>query len=109
NLDIVRDWGWAPDYVEAMWKMLQQPVPDDYVIATGKSYSLEAFLDTAFEYAGLNWREHVIVDSSLLRPTDLRIGRANPNKAHRQVNWKATHDMHDVVRKMYDGCGKHVG
>jgi len=100
NLDISRDWGWAPEYVEAMWKMLQQDKPDDYVIATGKVNSLRDFCIAAFQELGLDWQEHVESDSSLLRPTDILIGFGNSEKAKRELNWQAKTDMHGVVKKM---------
>ncbi|MEX2150259.1 MAG: GDP-mannose 4,6-dehydratase [Steroidobacteraceae bacterium] len=100
NIRIVRDWGWAPDYVEAMWLMLQRPAPEDFVVATGESHSLEQFVDLAFREAGLQWRDHVEADSALHRPTDLEVGRADPRKAARVLGWTARHRMADVVRLM---------
>jgi GDPmannose 4,6-dehydratase len=100
NLDIQRDWGWAPEYVNAMYRMLQQDQPDDYVIATGESYKLEDFLAAAFAYLNLDWRDYVITDASLLRPTDIAIGRANPAKAQRQLNWRAQYRTPDVAQMM---------
>ncbi len=80
NIAIQRDWGWAPEYVEAMWRMLQGEQPDDFVIATGESRSLEEFVAAVFSEVGLNWRDHVVGDSSLLRPTDLDIGRQDARR-----------------------------
>jgi GDPmannose 4,6-dehydratase len=100
NLSIQRDWGWAPEYVDAMYKMLQQPLPDDYVIATGVSTSLEAFVAQAFAAVNLNWQDHVITDSNLLRPTDLTISRANPAKAKEKLGWVAQFHLSDIVQKM---------
>lgn len=100
NLFVQRDWGWAPEYVEAMWRMLQQESPDDYVIATGETYSLEDFVAEAFRLVGLDWRKHVESDSALLRPTDLKVGRANPAKARERLGWVAKSSMPDVVRQM---------
>jgi GDPmannose 4,6-dehydratase len=102
NLEIQRDWGWAPEYVEAMWMMLQQQKPDDYVIATGETRSLQDFVSAAFHSVGLDWREHTKFDSNLFRPTDLAIGRANPTKAKAQLGWVATKKMEDVVRAMIE-------
>ena len=102
RLDIARDWGWAPEYVEAMWLMLQQEKPQDYVIATGVTMSLEDFVRAAFEQAGLNWRGYVEQDPALFRPTDLAVGRADPTKAYRELGWKATTKGVDVVKKMYE-------
>ena len=102
RLDIARDWGWAPEYVEAMWLMLQQEKPQDYVIATGVTMSLEEFVQAAFAQAGLNWRDYVEQDPALFRPTDLAIGRGNPEKAHQDLGWKAATKGVDVVKKMYE-------
>ncbi len=102
NIAIRRDWGWAPEYVEAMWLMLQQEKSEDFVIATGESSSLEKFVDTAFSAVQLNWREHVELDSSLLRPTELSVGRGNPAKAQAKLGWKARFSMRDVVRMMVE-------
>lgn len=100
NISIRRDWGWAPEYIEAMWLMMQQDTPDDFVIATGESYSLEKFVDVAFSCVGLKWRDHVVIDETLLRPTDLMVGHGNPAKACKKLGWQARYKMHDVVRLM---------
>ncbi len=100
NISIQRDWGWAADYVEAMYLMLQQQQPDDYVIATGESYSLEDFIAAAFNCVGLDWREYVVSDASLFRPTDIAVGRANPAKAKEKLGWQAKHKLKDVVQMM---------
>ncbi len=101
RLDISRDWGWAPEYVEAMWLMLQQNSPQDFVIAAGNTISLQDFVDTAFKQANLNWKDHVIQDPNLFRPTDLAIGCANPSKAEKELGWKASTRGVDIVKKMY--------
>jgi GDPmannose 4,6-dehydratase len=100
NIDIQRDWGWAPEYVRAMYLMLQQEQPDDYVIATGESCKLEDFVAIAFAEVRLNWQDHVICDRSLLRPTDLAISRANPGKAQEKLGWQAQYKIADIVRMM---------
>jgi GDPmannose 4,6-dehydratase len=100
NIAIQRDWGWAPEYVEAMWLMLQQENPDDYVIATGESHSLEEFVDAAFAQVGLRWRDHVVIDPELLRPTDIAVSRGNPQKAASTLGWRARCRMPEVVRLM---------
>jgi GDPmannose 4,6-dehydratase len=100
NLSIQRDWGWAPEYVEAMWLMLQQPTADDYVIATGQTHSLETFVAEAFRLHGLDWREHVEISDEFLRPTDILAGRANPARAKARLGWEAKSYMPDVVRMM---------
>lgn len=102
RLDIARDWGWAPEYVEAMWLMLQQEDPHDFVIATGITISLEDFVQAAFAQAGLNWRDYVEQDPVLFRPTDLAVGRADPARAHQKLGWKAATKGIDVVKKMYE-------
>ena len=101
RLDIARDWGWAPEYVEAMWLMLQQDQPEDFVIATGTTITLEEFVKTAFEQANLNWKDFVVQDAALFRPTDLEIGRADPSKANQALSWKASTQGVEVVKKMY--------
>ncbi len=101
RLDIARDWGWAPEYVEAMWLMLQQDNPEDFVIATGITITLEEFVRVAFEQANLNWKDYVIQDPSLFRPTDLAIGRADPSKTQKALDWKATTIGVEVVKRMY--------
>ena len=100
NLDISRDWGWAPEYVEAMWLMLQSEISEDYVIATGESNSLIDFIKTTFEYLNLNYQDHVICDENLFRPSDFKIGRANPTKAEIKLGWKAKSKMKEVIEKM---------
>lgn len=102
NIDIVRDWGWAPEYVIAMHRMLQQPAPADYVIATGESHSLKDFVALAFSHAGLDWREHVDADATLLRPSDHQVARAHPRRAADELGWSARHRMPDVVRMMVE-------
>ncbi|MBE9175116.1 GDP-mannose 4,6-dehydratase [Synechocystis salina LEGE 06155] len=102
NMSIKRDWGWAPEYVEAMYLMLQQPEPDDYVIATGKSYSLEELVTVAFAYFDLNWQDYVISDQNFFRPTDLMVNRGNPQKAAEKLSWRAKFDMPYVVTKMIE-------
>lgn len=102
NLSIERDWGWAPEYVEAMWLMLQQREPSDFVIATGHSFTLRDFVKTAFEYIERNWEDFVDVDSSLLRPTDIIYSKVNPSKANHMLGWKAQRTMPDVVRAMVE-------
>jgi GDPmannose 4,6-dehydratase len=102
NLDISRDWGWAPEYVQAMWMMLQQATPDDYVIATGQTHKLEDFVATAFQQFGLDWHEHVDIDKDLFRPSDLKISRADPSKALAKMGWRAQTDVHGAIKMMVD-------
>lgn len=104
NLDIYRDWGWAPEYVQAMWLMLQQDSADDFVIATGKTVSLEYFVSRAFNHFGLDWNEHVIISSDLRRPTDFRIGRSDPSKANLVLGWSARTLVDEVVDLMCEAA-----
>ena len=100
NIEIERDWGWAPEYVDAMWRMLQQPRPEDFVIATGETHSLRDFVATAFAEVGLDWRAHVVSDPALFRPTDIASVCTNPGKADTVLGWQARYRMADVVRMM---------
>jgi GDPmannose 4,6-dehydratase len=103
RLDVSRDWGWAPEYVEALWLILQTPNPDDYVIATGQSHTLQQFTAAAFNAVGLDWRDHVDSDPSLFRVTDIQSSRGNPAKAADKLGWRARHMMPDVIRLMMEG------
>ena len=100
NIDIQRDWGWAPEYVEAMWKMLQLDHPQDFVIATGKTVSLEFFVEHAFRFFGLNYRDCLVVNSNFYRPTDIRVGSANPAKALEVLDWRAQIAVETVIENM---------
>jgi GDPmannose 4,6-dehydratase len=100
NLEVQRDWGWAPEYVEAMWMMLQQEKPETYVIATGQSHRLEEFVDAAFAEVGLQWRDHVDIDKRLYRPADITFANANPARANERLGWKAKAGMREVVAMM---------
>lgn len=100
NINIERDWGYAPDYVEAMYLMLQQDVPEDFVIATGKTISLSNFIAEAFQILGLNWQEHVVYDLALCRPTDISVSRANPQKAREKLGWIASTDIQETIKIM---------
>jgi GDPmannose 4,6-dehydratase len=101
-LSIARDWGWAPEYVEAMWLMLQQDVPDDFLIATGQTNTLESFVASSFECVGLNWQDHVDIDKSLFRPTEILWGGGNAEKAAVKLGWKARSLMRDIVKNMIE-------
>ncbi|GAB4026586.1 GDP-mannose 4,6-dehydratase [Spirosoma gilvum] len=100
NIDIARDWGWAPDYIEAMWLMLQQEYADDYLIATGQTNKLRDFIRVVFETVGLNWEDYVQSDLSFYRPTDIAEGHANPAKALAKLGWKANYKMEEVAKMM---------
>lgn len=100
NLAISRDWGWAPEYVEAMWMMLQQDKPQDFVIATGENHSLEEFVQMTFSELGLAWRDHVEIDAQLFRPSDLGGSRADPSRAQAVLGWQARSNLLAVIRNM---------
>jgi GDPmannose 4,6-dehydratase len=102
NISIARDWGSAEEYVLAMWLMLQQETPDDFVVATGETNTLEDFIAAVFQVAGLDWRQHVVADATLLRPTEIMVSRANPTKASYQIGWEAVSHMKDVARQMVE-------
>lgn len=100
NLDIQRDWGWAPEYVDAMWRMLQQTTPQDFVIATGETHPLQDFVAEAFSAVGLHWHDHVDTNLSLLRPSDIRVSRAATDRAADKLGWVAQTHMREVVKQM---------
>lgn len=102
NLSIARDWGWAPEYVDAMWRMLNHATPEDFVIATGRPHRLEEFVALAFEHFGLDWRHHVVVDDALLRPSDISLSVGDPEKAKRLLGWEAETAMPGVVARLLD-------
>jgi GDPmannose 4,6-dehydratase len=100
NISIARDWGLASEYVDAMWRMLQQDAPGDYVIATGETNTLEAFVAETFVQLGLDRQRHVSTDPSLLRPSEIMVSRGNPGKAAKELGWQPDHHMRDVIRIM---------
>jgi GDPmannose 4,6-dehydratase len=100
NLDAKRDWGYAGDYVEAMWQMLQQDAPDDYVVATGESHSVEEFVEMAFSAAGLDWRDHVKMDERFMRPADVPELRGDASKAREKLGWAPKTSFEDLVEMM---------
>ena len=102
NLDAKRDWGYAPDYVEAMWMMLQHDRPDDYVIATGETHSVREFLDEAFGYVGLDWKKYVEIDQRYFRPTEVNLLLGDATKAKKVLGWKPKVHFKDLVRIMVD-------
>ena len=103
TLDAKRDWGYAPEYVEAMWLMLQQDQPDDYVIATGESHTVGEFVELAFAHAGLDWKRHVEIDPRYFRPAEVDSLCGDPSKAREQLGWKARTSFEDLVTLMVDG------
>ncbi|HWW93005.1 MAG TPA: GDP-mannose 4,6-dehydratase [Vicinamibacteria bacterium] len=102
NLDARRDWGFAKDYAEAMWLMLQREKPDDYVVATGENHSVREFLEEAFSYAGLDWQEYVKVDPKYFRPAEVDRLLGNPAKAQKALGWKTRIGFRELVRLMVD-------
>jgi GDPmannose 4,6-dehydratase len=109
NLDARRDWGYAGDYVEAMWLMLQQDEPDDYVIATGETHTVREFCEIAFSHVGLDYREHVETDPAFLRPAEVDLLLGDGSKAERQLGWKPKIDFPALVRMMTDADMTAVG
>jgi GDPmannose 4,6-dehydratase len=102
NLDARRDWGFAKDFVEAMWLMLQREAPDDYVVATGETRSVREFLDEAFSHAGLRWQDHVVVDPRYFRPAEVDVLLGDPSKAMRELGWRPRTSFKELVRLMVD-------
>jgi GDPmannose 4,6-dehydratase len=102
NLEAKRDWGFAGDYVKAMWMMLQQKHPDDYVIATGKTHSVQEFVEVAFKHVGLDWKKHVIVDKKLFRPAEVHILRGDASKAKKKLKWEPEVSFTQLVKMMVD-------
>jgi GDPmannose 4,6-dehydratase len=100
NLDARRDWGFAGDYVDAMWRMLQEAAPDDYVVATGESHSVGELVEIAFGAVGLDWRQHVRTDPALLRPAEVDMLIGDPRKAHRVLGWKPTVTFAGLIEMM---------
>ena len=102
NLDARRDWGFAGDYVDAMWRMLQQDEPDDYVVGTGETWSVRQLCEIAFECAGLNWEDHVVFDQKFMRPAEVDLLVADPSKAKRALGWEPKVGFKALVQMMYD-------
>ncbi len=102
NLDAKRDWGYAKEYVEAMWLMLQQDKPDDYVVATNETHSVREFLEAAFGHAGLDWKKHVEIDPRYYRPAEVDLLIGDYSKAQRQLGWEPKTRFVDLVKLMVD-------
>ena len=102
DLSIVRDWGWAPEYVDAMWRMLQRDAPRDYVIATGESCALEAFVRDVFAACRLDWKAHVDFDPALTRPLDLKVSRGDPRLAEKELDWRAQCRMPELAQRLVE-------
>ena len=103
NLDAKRDWGFAGDYVEGMWRMLQQDQPDDFVLATGETHTVREFVELAFTRAGLDWQKHVVIDPRFMRPAEVELLLGNPAKAEKQLGWKRQASFQGLVNMMVDG------
>ncbi|MFZ0664899.1 MAG: GDP-mannose 4,6-dehydratase [Acidimicrobiales bacterium] len=102
NLDAQRDWGYAGDYVRAMWLMLQQDTPDDYVVSSGNTHSVRELLEIAFGHAGLKWEDYVVIDNRFLRPAEVDLLIGDPGKAKKSLGWERTHSFEDLVTMMVD-------
>jgi len=102
NLDARRDWGYAGDYVEAMWMMMQQDEPDDYVIATGETHSVRDFLDEAFNYQGLDWKDYVVQDEKYMRPAEVDLLLGDASRAREKLGWIPKVNFRDLVHMMVD-------
>ena len=102
NIDAQRDWGYAKDYIEAMWLMLQQDKPDDYVVATGKTFSVREMCETAFSYVGLNYKDYVEIDPKLYRPAEVERLLGNPKKAKEKLGWEAKTSMKELIELMVE-------
>nr|HQD27432.1 GDP-mannose 4,6-dehydratase [Methanoculleus thermophilus] len=109
NLDARRDWGFAPEYVECMWRILQQEKPEDFVIGTGESHSVREYLETAFSYAGLDWEEHVRIDPRYFRPTEVEDLIADAGKAEEKLGWKPRVTFSDLTKIMVDADLREAG
>ena len=109
NLDARRDWGYAPEYVEAMWRILQQPAPDDYVVATGEMHSVREFLELAFTLVGMDWQAFVEIDPRYFRPTEVDELCGDASKAHEQLGWKSRTTFPDLVRLMLEADLREAG
>ncbi|PSN17016.1 GDP-mannose 4,6-dehydratase [filamentous cyanobacterium CCP5] len=109
NLDAKRDWGYAKDYVKAMWLMLQQDEPDDYVVATGETHSVEEFLDLAFGYVNLRWQNHVAFDERYLRPAEVDLLIGDPSKTKEKLGWEPSVSFEELVRLMVDADLRAIG
>jgi GDPmannose 4,6-dehydratase len=102
NLNAKRDWGYAGDYVKAMWLMLQQEKPEDFVIASRKTHSIKELIEIAFGHVGLNWKDYVITDENLFRPAEIYELRGNPDKAKKKLGWKPTVSFNKLIQMMVD-------
>jgi GDPmannose 4,6-dehydratase len=102
NLDAQRDWGYAADYVRAMWLMVQQDTPDDYVVSTGETHAVRELCRLAFEAAGLDWEQHVVIDDKFLRPAEVDLLVGDPGKAHSVLGWRPEVEFPELVAMMVE-------
>jgi GDPmannose 4,6-dehydratase len=102
NLEAKRDWGYTPEYVEAMWRMMQLDKPDDFVVATGETHTVREFVQNAFEYVGLDWKKWVEIDPRYFRPTEVELLQGDPSKARRVLGWEPKIKFEQLVRLMVD-------
>ena len=108
NIDAKRDWGFAGDYVDAMWRMLQQEIPDDYVIATGKTSSVREMCQIAFRFVGLNYEDHIVIDKNFFRPAEVDILLGDPSKAKDKLGWEATTSLEELISMMVESDQKRL-
>ena len=109
NIDAKRDWGFAGDYVEAMWLMLQQDTADDYVVATGRTTTVRDMCEIAFKHVGLNYEDHVVIDPRFYRPAEVDVLFGNPAKAKRQLGWEPKTSLEELISMMVDADMRRVG
>jgi nucleoside-diphosphate-sugar epimerase len=109
NLDAKRDWGYAPEYVVCMWQMLQRETPDDFVLGTGETHSVQEYVEKAFAYAGLDWTECVEIDPKYFRPTEVEVLVSDPTKARQKLNWNPKVRFNDLVKVMVDADMRAMG
>lgn len=109
NLEARRDWGFAGDYVEAMWRMLQGDEPDDYVVCTGKTHSVREFCEAAFDYVGLDYRDYVIQDPRFYRPAEVDLLVGDPGKVREKLNWKPRVGFEELIQLMIDADLQYLG
>lgn len=102
NISVIRDWGWAPDYVEGMWLMMQQPEPKDFVLATGSSCSLEFLLEETFSLLNINWQNHIVLNPAFNRPKEIMKSCADPRRAEKELGWKTNVTLSEILHRMLD-------
>jgi len=108
NTDVVRDWGWAEEYVEGMWKLINHETPEDIIFATGVSQSLQVFIETAFDSAKLDWRNYIRKEKTFVRKSEIYFSVGNPEKAEKYLGWRASTKGKDIARRMYLAATKKI-